>query len=210
MRQRNRASVKAKDDAKQEHMIEKKIHKRVNKNAPKGMDLNLMSYQYFKGTDLLSIEGVSYSTVLTLISEVGDGLYKFKSAKEFASWLRLAPNNKISGGKLLSSKTPNGSNRLKIALRNAANVIGNLKDTTLSNFFARKAYQKGRHVAISATARKLAVIIWNMVVKGESYKPEKPHEYLDQKRKKITAMKRQMAKMGITIEELETPIQSAS
>ena len=73
------------------------------------------------------------------MSEVGNGIHKFETAKQFASWLRLAPNNKISGGKMLSSRMPKGSNQLKIALRNAANAIGNLKDTALSNFFNRIA-----------------------------------------------------------------------
>ena len=60
------------------------------------------------------------------MSEVGpDGFKKFESAKHFASWLRLASNNKISGGKVLSNRIQKGSNRLKIALRNAANAIGN-------------------------------------------------------------------------------------
>jgi transposase len=125
------------DDNKREHYIEKKVHKRLNKNAPKNIDINLLSYQYFEGVDLLAIEGVSHSTVLTLISEVGMGIHKFQSAKQFTSWLRLSPNNKISGGKILSNRIPKGSNRLKIALRNAANAIGNLKDTALSNFFKR-------------------------------------------------------------------------
>jgi hypothetical protein len=58
-----------------------------------------------------------------------------------------------------------GSNRLKIVLRNAANAIGNLKDTPLSNFCNRVCFRKGRTVAVSVTARKLAVIIWNLVVK---------------------------------------------
>ena len=80
----------------------------------------------------MAIEGLSHATVLSLISEVGlEGIRKFPTAKHFASWLRLSPNNKISGGKILSSKIPRGSNRLKIALRNAANAIGNLKDSTL-------------------------------------------------------------------------------
>lgn len=117
------------------------------------------------------------------MSEVGNGIYKFDTAKQFASWLRLSPNNKISGGKVLSSKIPKGSNRLKIALRNAANVIGNLKDIVLSKFFKRIAFRKGRVSAISATARKLAVIIWNMEVKKVPYKPEITYEFLDQKRK---------------------------
>ena len=190
------------DDNKREHYIEKKVHKRVNKNAPKNIDLNLLSYQYFEGVDLLAIEGVSHSTVLTLISEVGMGIHKFQSAKQFTSWLRLSPNNKISGGKVLSNRIPKGSNRLKIALRNAANAIGNLKDTALSNFFKRMAFRKGRVSAISATARKLAVIIWNMIVKKVPYKPETEYQFLDQKRKKITQMKKLITKFDISMNDL--------
>jgi len=190
------------DDNKKQHHIDKKTHKRINKNTPKNIDINLLSYQYFEGVDLLAIEGVSYSTVLTLMSEVGHGIHKFETAKQFASWLRLSPNNKISGGKVLSNKIPKGSNRLKIALRNAANAIGNLKDTALSNFFARISHRKGRVSAISATARKLAVIIWNMVVKRQAYIPLTEYQFVDQKRKKIAAMKRLISKFEITNEDL--------
>lgn len=112
------------------------------------------------------------------------GIRKFPSAKHFASWLRLAPNNKVSGGKILSSKIPKGSNRLKIALRNAANAIGNLKESTpLRDFFHRINFRKGRVSAVSATARKLAVIIWNMVVKGSPYINPEGYLFLNQKRK---------------------------
>lgn len=192
------------DDNKGQHLIDKKVHKRVNKNSPKNIDINLMSYQYFEGVDLLAIEGVSHSTVLTVMSEVGlEGLKKFATAKQFASWLRLAPNNKISGGKVLSHKVPKGSNRLKIALRNAANAIGNLKDTPLANFFNRINFRKGRVSAISATARKLAVIIWNMVVKNLPYKNEHGYEFLDQKRKrKVQEMRKLIHKFDITTNDL--------
>ena len=105
------------DPNKKKLKTDDKTHKRVNKNAVKGIDLNQASYQYFGGVDLMKIEGLSHATILTIMSEVGpEGFIKFKSAKDFASWLRLAPNNKISGGKVLSSRTPKGSNRLKIAL----------------------------------------------------------------------------------------------
>jgi len=173
------------DDNKKQHFIESKPHKRINKNTPTDIDLNLKSYQMFEGTDLLVIEGMSFATALSLMSEVGiEGIKKFKSAKHFSSWLRLAPNNKISGGKVLSSRVPKGSNRLKIALRNAANAIGNLKESTpLRDFFHRINFRKGRVSAISATARKLAVIIWNMVVKGTAYINPSGYLYLDQKRK---------------------------
>jgi transposase len=189
-------------DEKRQHYIDIKVHKRVNKNTPKNIDINLLSYQYFEGVDLLAIEGVSYSTVLTLMSEVGNGIHKFKTAKHFVSWLRLSPNNKISGGRVLSSKIPRGSNRLKIALRNAANAIGNLKNTALSNFFARISHRKGRVSAISATARKLAIVIWNMIVKKAAYVPQTEYQYLDQKRKKIAAMKRLISKFDISTNDL--------
>ena len=138
----------------------------MNKNSIKGIDLNQAAYQYFNGVDLMKIEGLSHSTILTIMSEIGpDGFPKFETSKHFTSWLRLAPNNKISGGKILSNKIPKGSNRLKIALRHAANAIGNLKDTHLSDFFRKVAYRKGRATAVSATARKLGVILWNMITK---------------------------------------------
>ncbi len=191
------------DENKKQFFIDKKIHKRVNKNAPKNIDINLLAYQYFEGVDLLAIEGVSHSTVMSLMSEIGNGIHNFATAKQFSSWLRLAPNNKISGGKILNSHIPKGSSRLKIALRNAANVIGNLKDTALSNFFKRVAFRKGRMAAISATARKLAVIIWNMVVKKVAYQPVTIYEYTDQQRKrKVQEMKKLIHKFDIKINDL--------
>ncbi|WP_369073182.1 transposase [Aquimarina agarivorans] len=152
------------------------------------------------------MEGISHSAVLTIINEIGpDGFFKFPSAYNFTSWARLAPNNKISGGKVLSHRTPKGSNRVKTALRQAANAIGNLKDTELSNFFRKIAFKKGRQVAISATARKLAVIIWNMATKKEPYKPKNEYLFLDQKRKMglVKRMKKQINKFDIKPEDLD-------
>ena len=115
----------------------------------------------------------------------------------------ISNKQNLLDGKMLSSRIPKGSNRLKIALRNAANAIGNLKDTALSNFFNRIAYRKGRPAAISATARKLAVIIWNMIVKGAPYKPQNDYEFLDQKRKrKVQEMKKLIYKFDIKINDL--------
>jgi transposase len=195
-----------KDPEKRELHIDKKTYKRVNKNAPKNIDLNLKSYQMSKGIDLLAIEGMSYSTVLSIMSEVGyDGIKNFKTAKHFTSWLRLSPNNKISGGKVLSSKIGKGSSRLKIALRQAANAIGNLKDSTpLRDFFHRINFRKGRVAAITATARKLAVIIWNMIVKEKPYHNPEGYLYLSQKRKLglVKRMQKQIDKFGLTTADL--------
>jgi len=183
-----------------------KPHKRQNKNAATIKDFNQVAFQYFNGVDLLAIEGVSHATVLSIMSEIGpNGFEKFKTSKEFVSWLRLAPNNKISGGKVLSSKVPKGSNRLKIALRQAANAIGNLKDTHLSDFFKKIAFKKGRQAAVSATARKLGVIIWTMITKKVPYQPPKEYLFLDQKRKLgiVKRIKKRMVKFEIHKEELD-------
>lgn len=182
-----------------------KPYKRLNKNAPGIKNFNQIAFQYFNGIDLMAIEGVSHSTIITIMSEIGpEGFKKFNSSKEFCSWLRLAPNNKISGGKVLSHRLPKGSNRLKIALRQAANAIGNLKDTHLSDFFNRIAYRKGRQSAVSATARKLATIIWTMITKRVPYNPPNNYLFLDQKRKMklVTRIRKNIEKYDIKQEEI--------
>ena len=194
-----------KDPDKQGLTTSEKPYKRLNKNAPEIKNFNQVAFQYFGGVDLMSIEGVSHATVMSVMSEVGiEGFSKFYTSKAFCSWLRLAPNNKISGGKVLSNRIPKGSNRLKIALRQAANAIGNLKGTHLSDFFSRIAYRKGRQAAVSATARKLAVIIWTMVTKKVPYSPPTEYLFLDQKRRMGLAkkIKKQMVKFDIKPEEI--------
>ncbi len=188
-----------------------KPHKRTNKNAPDIKNMNQLAFRYFDGVDLFAIEGLSHASILSIMSEIGpEGFKKFPTSKHFTSWLRLAPNNKISGGKILSNRVPKGSNRLKIALRQAANAIGNLKDTHLSDFFRRIAFRRGRHSAVSATARKLAAIIWNMITKKLPYDPPRPYLFLDQKRKMGLAkrIKKQIDKFDLKPEDLgfQTPL----
>lgn len=189
------------EDALSESQIESpeaKPYKRDNKNSIKQVDLNKVSYQYFGGVDLYQIPGVSHSTILTIMSEIGpNGFNKFPTAKHFASWLRLAPNNKISGGKTLSNRIPKGSGRLKIALRNAANAVGNLKDSDLGKFFKKVAFRKGRQAAITATARKIAVILWNMITKKEQYISKTPYVFLEEKRKQLALIRKKIIKFGI-------------
>ena len=195
----------SKDENKKKLKTTHKPHKRINKNAPKNMDINQLSYQHFGGVDLMAIEGVSHNTVLGIMSEIGpQGFDKFPTAKHFSSWLHLSPNTKITGGKVINSHLPKGGNRLKIILRNAANVIGGLKDTHLSNFFKRILYKNDRTTAISATARKLAVIIYNMVTKKQPYQPPTQYLMLDQKRKAglVKRIKKEIAKFDLTTDDL--------
>jgi len=153
----------------------------------------------------MAIEGVNEGLNMAIISEIGlDGIRKFPTAKQFTAWLRLAPNNKISGGKVLSHHIPKGSSRLKIAFRNTANAIENLKEGWLVEFFKRINYKKGRATAVTALARKLAGIIWNMLVKTTNYNPPTEYLFLDEKRrlKLVARVKKQISKFELTKEDL--------
>ncbi len=163
-----RRSMPKESVSKSAEPVQPATRKKTNKNTP-GFDVSQIALSYFQ-TDLFAIPGVSHSTVLCLLTTLGKDIHKFTTAKSFASWLRLVPNNKISGGRTISHRTPSGKSHIAIALRQAANTIGNLANHELSGFFKRVAYKKGRVAAITATARKLAVIIWNMLTKEEPYK----------------------------------------
>jgi len=176
--------------------------KKKSKNAP-SFDVSRIGYQYFK-TDISAISGISYSTVLCFITNIGDNLQRFRTAKSFASWLRLVPNNKVSGGRLISSKTPVGKNYLATVLRQAANSIGNQKDHELTPFFKRIAFKKGRVAAITATARKLAVIIWNMITKAEPYKKfEVQVNNVKYKALQLRSIEKRIGSLKLNSEELQ-------
>lgn len=149
----------------------KSYNRKKTKNAP-SFNIAKMAYQFFR-TDLFAISGVSHNTVLCLMTNLGDDIYKFPTAKSFASWLGLVPNNKVSGGRILSSRVRKGKNTIAIALRHVANSIGNQKDHDLLPFFKRIAFKKGRVAAVTATARKIAIIIWNMIIKSEQYSSQR-------------------------------------
>ena len=180
----------------------KKVRKK-NKNKP-NIDLETYSYQYY-GTDLFAIEGVNKGTVLTLMAEVGRDILNFHSSKAFVNWLHLCPNEKITGGKVISNKTKRGSNPLSQALKSAANVIGSLKSNThLSNFFKKIAYKNGRKEAITATAHKLAVIIYNMITKVEPYTPFQREKNEEKERlKKLKEIEKYFRKYNIDVTEVQ-------
>lgn len=153
--------------------------KKARKNEPR-INLQRLSVELTGGVDISAVEGIGLGTVLCLVSEVGLGLEAFPTAKQFAHWLHLSPDLKKTGGKVISSRTGKGKNRMAHAFMYAANAIGNMKTGgPLVHFFKRIARKKERAVAIVATARKLAVIVWNMLVKKQPYNPTQPEEYLN-------------------------------
>ncbi len=177
--------------------------KKARKNEP-NINLQRMSAELSGGIDISAIEGVGLGTILCLISEVGIDLKSFPTAKQFASWLRVSPDLKITGGKVISGKTKKGKNRLAHALMYAANAIGNMKiGGPLVHFFKRIERRKQRSIAIVATARKLAVILWNMLVKKQPYNTEPPTEYLNKIRlNQVKHIQRKIRQLDILENEL--------
>jgi len=130
-------------------------------------------------------------------------LSQFPSAKHFVSWLSLCPNVKISGGKILSSKTRKNNHRLAHAFRQAAFAIGKQKDTALSAFYRRIAYRKGAASAVIATANKLAVIVYTMLQNRKQYQPQGLEEYQKKVRtQKLKNIQRTIQKLQIKQNEL--------
>ena len=177
-------------------------HKPRQKNDPK-FDVKGFAYQMSEGVDLSQIDGVNVNTILTMMSETGFDLkQKFSTAKHFASWLGFAPNRKITGGKTMSSKTFKVKNSLSYAIRQAANSAGNSQGR-LGDFFRRLAFRKGRPVAIIATARKIAVIMYKMLETKKEYSYQyikEETEYL--KRSQIKNIAKKIKQFGITEEEM--------
>jgi transposase len=120
------------------------------------------------GKDITQIDGLGPYLSLKLIAECGDDLSAWPSAKHFTSWLGLAPNNKISGGKVLSSRTRRSGSRAAALLRLAAVTVGRT-DTALGAFYRRLSARIGKSKAVTATARKIAVLFYNAVRHGMEY-----------------------------------------
>ena len=134
--------------------------RRSKGNAPR---FDVWTHLYrMTGVDLTRIDGVDGFTALKVISEIGTDMTKWPSAKHFASWLGLSPNNRITGGKVISSKTKPSASRAAAALRLAANAL-HRSDSALGAFLRRKKAQLGAPKAITATAHKLARLIYTML-----------------------------------------------
>jgi len=189
-------------NGQQDLAYEPKKKKKRKKKDP-SFDLAQKAYQLTDGIDLTEVDGVSFGLLLALITEVGLDLSMFPSAKHFVSWLGLCPNKKVSGGKILSSKTRKNKGRLAYAFRQSANSVGNQKDTALSYAFRALAYKHGRKVAITATARKIATIVYNMLEKGQPYQPMGTLQYQNMVRqKKVMNIQRTIKKHDVKVDEL--------
>ena len=165
--------------------------KRKQVNAP-SFDVRAALYGVL-GTDLTQIHGLGPSLALKLVAECGTDLLAWKSAKHFTSWLCLAPGNKISGGKLLSSRTRRSCSRAAALLRLAATTIGR-SDTALGAFYRRLSFRIGKQKAVTATARKIAVLFYNAVRFGMTYRDPGAAAYEERHRSRVLATLQRRAK----------------
>jgi transposase len=148
-----------------------------SKNAPR-FDVRRYLFKLC-GVDLTRINGINPTTALKVISEVGPDMSRFKSAKHFACWLGLCPGTKISGGKVLSGASKRTTNRAAQALRLAAAAL-HKSQSALGAYFRRLAARLDRAKAITATAHKLARLIYTLLTKGTEY-TDKGQDYYEER-----------------------------
>jgi len=142
---------------------------RKGKSESNGPGFNVREDLYrMTGVDLTRIEGIDSYTALKVVSEVGADMNRWRSSKQFASWMGLCPGNKVSGGKNLSGKTKRVANRAAIALRLAAYGLHKSK-SALGAYYRRQRARLGAPKAITATAHKLARLIYSMLKHGTHY-----------------------------------------
>jgi transposase len=155
------------------------------------------------GVDLTQINGLGPSLALKLVGECGTNLTAWPSAKHFTSWLGLAPHNKISGGKVLSSKTRRTRNRAASLLRLVASSVGRT-DTALGAFYRRLSARVGKAKAITATARKIAVLFYNTLRHGMSYVDPGATYYEDRYQKRVlNNLQRRARSLGFILLKVE-------
>jgi hypothetical protein len=147
---------------------------------------------HLTGVDLTQIDAIGPYSALRLLAEIGPDMSRWPTEKHFTSWLTLAPHNKISGGRLLSSKTQRSANRAAAILRMAAMSLGRT-ETALGAFYRRLAYRVGKAKAITATARKLAILVYRTLKEGLLYHDAGAAAYDAQHRTRVLRRLRQRA-----------------
>jgi len=168
------------------------VKKKKNKGAP-AFDIRSFLAGIL-GVDVLAIYGLSEISALEILAETGTDMSKWGSEKHFASWLNLCPNNKVSGGKLMSSrllkKKPNAASQ---AFRMAANSVQR-SNHWLGDYFRRMKAKGGNKYAIVATGNKMATIYYKMVRNQVEFSPLDLQQYQE---------KRQQAKIAYLERKLE-------
>jgi len=182
--------------------LPKARHRTVQPNEV-NFDVRPVLY-HLAGVDLTQIHGLGPYLALRLIAECGTDLSRWRSAKHFTSWLTLSPGCKISGGKVLSAHTRKTTNRVAAHLRLAAVTVGRT-NTALGAFYRRLSARVGKSKAVTATARKIAVLFYNAMRFGIDYQdPGAAHYEQKYRERVIKQLHRRAAEFGFTLKEAES------
>ena len=176
---------------------------KARKFVTRGQEPLRQALYLMSGFDLTAIDGIGVDTAAVVISELGADFSAFTDENRFVSYLRLAPNISISAGKKVPSKFKSTtSTRVGNALRMAASTLRNSK-TALGAYYRRISWRKGASVAIFATARKLAQLIYRLVRYGQAYVDAGAHAYEARfTQRRLTSYARALKDMGYKIEPL--------
>lgn len=178
-----------------------------HKAAPCELSIHQHIYQ-ITGIDLTTVPGIEINATRTLFCEIGPVLDRFPTAKHFASWLGLCPDNRITGGRVLSAKTRDVPSRAAYILRMAANSL-HRSQTRLGDYFRKMKGRLGTPKAITATAHKLARIIYHLLRERVAYDDSIfAQEDEAHRRRKFQQLSAQAAAYGFVLTG-ETDLQSA-
>ena len=151
------------------------------------------------GVDLTRINGLGVTVVMKLLTEIGPDVARFASVKHFCSWLGLCPGTKISGGKVLSAGTKRSVNRARQALKLAAQSLSR-SDSALGAFYRRLCARMDKPRANTATAHKLARMVYFMLTRGEDFVDQGQQHYEEQQRQRsVATLKRRAAALGFQL-----------
>jgi transposase len=174
---------------------------------PLAFDLRTQLYR-LTGVDLTQIDGIDSLTAQTIIAEIGTDMSPWPTARHFASWLGLCPNNLVSGGKVLKRTSRKVVNPAATALRQAAQSLSR-SQSALGAFYRRMRTHHGPQVANKATAHKLARIIYHLLKNSQPYLAPSADTYEQHYRQRLVRnLQRQAQKLGFALHP--APDQAAS
>jgi transposase len=175
----------------------KRPRRKPQGNEP-DFDLRTCLYQ-MAGVDLTRIDGLDVLLVQEILSETGVDMSRWPTVKHFTAWLRLSPDNDISGGKVLRTGTQKTKSRANRAFRLAARSLHH-SDSALGAFYRRKRAQLGAPQAIVATAHKLARLVYFMLKNRTEYVDPGPDYYEQKYRERVVRnLRRKAHELGLEL-----------
>jgi len=187
-------------DLKKEVAQSKEVRKPKVKSNKNNLSFDATEIlQQIVGTDVTEIFGITDTSAVEIISEIGLDMNKWATPKHFTAWLNLAPNNKVSGGKILSSKTQKKKNRAGQIFKMTAYAVQRSKNW-LAMFYHRLKSKCGPAKAVTATARKIAVIFYKLLKEKIKFNPLSAEQYMETfKKQQLKKLKKQAHKLGLLL-----------